>query len=160
MLHAVTLDSRLLQVERRSAIAHELVHIERGPVPRDPWLAACEELAVEQETARRLIPLDRLVDALAWAHNLHEAADACGSMWRRCGSDWTIHIPPRRQYYERGWIVIERPSPRECVAAVAAGRDAIDVSRHSGRDGRPPGSRWSRCVPSMIRTCASRCGLR
>lgn len=71
----IHMDKRLLQAERRSAIAHELVHIERGPVPRDPWLAAREELAVEQETARRLIPLDRLVDALVWAHDLYEAAD-------------------------------------------------------------------------------------
>ena len=47
----------------------------RGPLPRNPVLAAREESAVEQEASRLLIDLDALADALKWAHNLPEAAD-------------------------------------------------------------------------------------
>lgn len=71
----VTLDRRLLQAERRCTICHETIHIERGPLPSDPVLAAREEAAVEVEAARRLIQLDDLASALAWAHNVSEAAD-------------------------------------------------------------------------------------
>lgn len=72
----VTVDDRLLQVERRSAIAHELTHIERGPVPVEPIMAAREELAVEKATAIKLIPIHDLGEALAWAGgDLHQAAD-------------------------------------------------------------------------------------
>lgn len=71
----VTIDRRLLQVERRCTVAHEIVHIERGPVPADPVLAAREESAVEAETARRLIELHELGGALAWANHPAEAAD-------------------------------------------------------------------------------------
>lgn len=63
----------LLQVERRCTILHELVHDERGiPHGYDPR----EELAVEQEVARRLIPLERLVDVARWTDCPVEAADA------------------------------------------------------------------------------------
>ena len=56
-------------------MAHELVHVERGPVPADPWLAAREERAVEAEAARRLIPLEALAGALAWSRRPVEVAD-------------------------------------------------------------------------------------
>jgi len=72
---AVTLDPRQTQAELRSTLTHELVHLERGPVPADPVLAAREEAAVEQETAHRLIPLPRLADVLMAAHGEREAAD-------------------------------------------------------------------------------------
>ena len=72
----VALDSRLRQVERRCVICHELVHIERGPLPDDDRLAAREESAVEREVARRLIELQPLGEALAWSRHISEAADA------------------------------------------------------------------------------------
>ena len=71
----VTVDCRLSAAQRRCTLAHELVHIERGPVPRDPWLAAREEAAVEAEAARRLIPLDALAGALAWSRRPDEVAE-------------------------------------------------------------------------------------
>lgn len=71
----VALDSRLRQVERRCTICHELVHIERGPLPDDDRLAAREESAVEREVARRLIELQPLGEALAWSRHISEAAD-------------------------------------------------------------------------------------
>ena len=72
----VALDSRLRQVERRCVICHELVHIERGPLPDDERLAAREESAVEREVACRLIELQPLGEALAWSRHISEAADA------------------------------------------------------------------------------------
>ena len=70
----VTLDSRLLQAERRCTMAHEVEHIRRGPMPSDPVLAAREEAAVDRAAARKLIGIDELGEALAWAGTLAEAA--------------------------------------------------------------------------------------
>lgn len=74
----VTVDCRLSAAQRRCTLAHELVHVERGPVPADPWLAAREEAAVEAEAARRLIPLEALAGALAWSRRPVEVADELG----------------------------------------------------------------------------------
>lgn len=71
----IWMDPRLLQVERRCAIAHELEHVARGPVPPDPVLAAREEAAIDRAVARRLIPLEALGEALAWSRHLDEVAD-------------------------------------------------------------------------------------
>lgn len=71
-LRVIWLDNRLQQGERRCALAHELVHLERGH-------DGCQEPAIEfqvcAETARRLIPIDALCDHAAWATNVHELAD-------------------------------------------------------------------------------------
>lgn len=71
----ITLDRGLLQAERRSTLAHELEHVRRGPVPGNRFFAAREETLVEREAARRMIDIRDLGEALAWAHDLHEAAD-------------------------------------------------------------------------------------
>lgn len=54
----VILDSRLRQAERRAALAHELVHAERGVLPRSApeHVRAKEEKAVRREVAERLVP--------------------------------------------------------------------------------------------------------
>ena len=72
---AVVLDKRLTQAERRCTIAHELEHVERGPMPSDPILAAREEESIERAVARRLVTIRALGDALAWARTLDEAAE-------------------------------------------------------------------------------------
>lgn len=52
--------------QRRCTILHECLHAERGPVPRG--LAAREELRVEKETARLLLPnIKAVADAYVWA---------------------------------------------------------------------------------------------
>jgi hypothetical protein len=61
----ITLHPRLLPDERRCTLAHELVHLERGPVlvrqtPR-------EERIVAAIAARRLLPIEALADALRWS---------------------------------------------------------------------------------------------
>lgn len=63
----------LSQAQRRSAITHEIVHYERGPVPG--WLRAREEVAVSREAACRLITYEDLARAMVWACDDHELAD-------------------------------------------------------------------------------------
>ncbi|PEH79598.1 hypothetical protein CRM89_29460 [Nocardia sp. FDAARGOS_372] len=73
----IYLDRALGQAARRCALTHEIVHLERGPVPRNPVLAAAEERIVADIAARRLIPLRSLLDAFMWAKptNHHDLAD-------------------------------------------------------------------------------------
>lgn len=70
-IRIIWLDKRLQQDERRCALVHELVHLERGHV-------GCQEPAVERqvriETARRLIPIDDLCQHAAWANSIYELA--------------------------------------------------------------------------------------
>lgn len=74
--NALYIDSRLNQAERRSTIAHELLHLERGDEPCvTDWHEAKQERLVDAQTARDLIALAPLADALAWAENEHEVAD-------------------------------------------------------------------------------------
>ena len=74
----ITLDVDLLEVEARCTLAHELLHAMRGPVPANPVLAAREERQVEQQAARRLIPLGALIEALKWSRRPSEVAEALG----------------------------------------------------------------------------------
>lgn len=55
---------RLQLVHRRCTLTHEIVHLERGPVPTDPAALALEENIVDEIAARRLITLPQLVDGL------------------------------------------------------------------------------------------------
>jgi hypothetical protein len=66
---------RLRQVHRRCTLTHELVDLERGPVPTDPAGAAREERIVDEIAARRLITLPQLVDGLRWTRELHQLAE-------------------------------------------------------------------------------------
>lgn len=64
----VYLDPRLEAEDRRAALAHELVHDERGYQPTlgtRSWRAvvAAEERRVDDEVARRLVPLHKLLEA-------------------------------------------------------------------------------------------------
>lgn len=76
--HTITLHPLLTQAERRSTLAHELVHLERGPAP--PHLTAREELLVEEIAARRLVNLDDLADAIVW-HDGHAHDDMADDLW-------------------------------------------------------------------------------
>ena len=71
----VTLDRGLLQAERRCTIAHELTHIERGPTLDHPWWEAREEAVVDRIAAGRLVTIDDLGEALAWADHHAEVAE-------------------------------------------------------------------------------------
>lgn len=63
--------------QRRCTVQHELLHLDRGPVPLG-WVAQDEE-RVRRETARRMIPDVRaLGEAIAWALDELEAAEELG----------------------------------------------------------------------------------
>jgi hypothetical protein len=68
----IWLRAGLSQVERRCALEHERQHVLRGPDGQ----GECEEAVVEQATARALVPLADLVDALLWSRHPREVADA------------------------------------------------------------------------------------
>lgn len=70
----ITLNLLLTQSERRSTLAHELVHLERGPVLQH--LRAREEVIVEAIAARRLVDRDDLVDAIVWHDGIAHSGTA------------------------------------------------------------------------------------
>ena len=70
----------LSQAQRRATLTHELIHQERGGVSTDPYLEAKEERIVDEIAARRLIPLDELVEALVWTRGLADA-EAAWELW-------------------------------------------------------------------------------
>ena len=76
--HTITLHPLLTQAERRSTLAHELVHVERGQPP--PHLVAREEQLVEEIASRRLVDLDDLADAIVW-HDGHAHDDMADDLW-------------------------------------------------------------------------------
>ncbi len=68
----ITIAAGLKQRERNAALMHEVVHLERGSVHSAD--TEREEQVVCEETARRLIPLTALTDALRWTRDLHQLA--------------------------------------------------------------------------------------
>ena len=67
----------LTQTERRSTLAHEMVHAERGDEPCGYELADHkQERSVDRIASRRLIQLEHLAEALAWAQDEWEVAEA------------------------------------------------------------------------------------
>ncbi|WGW12689.1 ImmA/IrrE family metallo-endopeptidase [Saxibacter everestensis] len=67
----IWLDDRLLYEERRCALQHELIHLERGDVGRQ---SAHVEAEIRAETARRLIGWNDLVYAMSWGCSMQEVA--------------------------------------------------------------------------------------
>jgi citrate lyase beta subunit len=68
----IWMDKRLDQVERRCTLTHELIHIERE---HTGCQQASIELEVSLETARRLIAIEDLANALSWSSRPYELAD-------------------------------------------------------------------------------------
>lgn len=75
MTRTITLAPGQTQRQRRSTIAHEIVHAERAPFPVEH--SRLEERIVDQLSARRLVPFAVLLDAAKWARNLQELAEEC-----------------------------------------------------------------------------------
>lgn len=72
----VHLSPDLDQAERRSTLAHELIHAERGDEPCvSTVLEVRQEAIVEAMAARQLITLHDLVAALGWCRNEAELAE-------------------------------------------------------------------------------------
>lgn len=72
----VKIDPRPSHSEQRSTMAHEAVHLERGPFPKHR--EQLEERTVEHIAARRLIDLDDLIEALRWSDSTEELAEELG----------------------------------------------------------------------------------
>lgn len=72
--HVISIDQDLTQAQRRSTLAHELVHVERGRPPDRCGGTDREELTVRDVCSRRLIELPQLGDALRWGGDELEMA--------------------------------------------------------------------------------------
>jgi Zn-dependent peptidase ImmA (M78 family) len=72
----ITLHPRLRPVERRCTLAHELVHLERGPVLIRQTNR--EERIVSAIAARRLVSVGVLAAALQWSDDPRVIADELG----------------------------------------------------------------------------------
>lgn len=70
-IDTVYLDPRLLEVERRCTLTHELVHISRRHSACQP---AAVEKVVRHETARLLVHVQDLYREMQWAHSHEELA--------------------------------------------------------------------------------------
>ncbi|WP_430888199.1 ImmA/IrrE family metallo-endopeptidase [Kocuria rosea] len=71
----IWIDDRLSDTERRCALMHELVHLEHGHAGHQPETV---ERAVRAETARLLIPSDRLWAHRHWHDTMHALAEELG----------------------------------------------------------------------------------
>lgn len=76
----IELHHKSRQRERRSTLGHEVSHLERGPVPDHPHYAHREEQVVEELTARRMINLPELVDAVLWCQGRTDD-EAAEELW-------------------------------------------------------------------------------
>lgn len=70
----IWLDNRLTQAEKRSTLAHELGHLERGSLC-DSTGDAIEERSVEEWAARQLIDARALARALRWSCRIDDIAE-------------------------------------------------------------------------------------
>lgn len=72
----IWLDSRLTQGERRATLSHELHHALRGDALTGvPCVDLAQERHAVAESARALISVDDLLDALLWSRDEHELAE-------------------------------------------------------------------------------------
>jgi Zn-dependent peptidase ImmA (M78 family) len=73
----IWLDSRLTEAERRSTLAHEIGHLERG-LPCDHGESNASDVterAIDQWAARQLIDIRALASAFQWSSHLAEIAE-------------------------------------------------------------------------------------
>lgn len=79
--NTILIDDRLSQVERRCTVMHELIHRLRQDVPDlPPPLADRQERECNRRTARLLIDLGELLDALLWSAEQHDS-EIADSLW-------------------------------------------------------------------------------
>lgn len=72
----ITLARGLTQRQRRAVLAHEVEHASHDDRPLlDAVLHARRERATDAAAARRLIPIEQLLEALRWTGNERELAD-------------------------------------------------------------------------------------
>lgn len=69
---AIVMEPKMLQVERRCTLGHELAHIDLGHTSKP---TEREERSARRLAARKLVDWDDLVDAYRWASCMSEWAD-------------------------------------------------------------------------------------
>lgn len=72
----ITLDPRLDRVTRRCVLAHELIHVERGITWGVAGTMEREEVIVDLETARRLVPPAELEELIEQRESLGKGVEA------------------------------------------------------------------------------------
>lgn len=108
--HGIEIERTCDQRGRRSTLTHEIKHFGRGPVPHEhPHFAAREEQVVEELTARQMIHLPELVDAVLWCQGRTDD-EAAEELW----VDHDVLLTRIRTLTpgERAWV--ERQIARRC----------------------------------------------
>lgn len=114
---AIIVGRHLSRVERRCAVAHELVHADHDEQqcatdgPGTSRIARRRELDADLTAARRLIPLDRLIDALRWALGFEEVAETL-DVTPRLARVRILHLTMA----EKGEIELALASPHKDIA--------------------------------------------
>lgn len=73
----VFIDRQLTRAEGRSALAHEIAHIDLAHEPRGlAWFDTRQEREADQLAARRLIPIEALADIFTWTRDDEAAAES------------------------------------------------------------------------------------
>lgn len=103
----IWMSDRLNRAERRTTLAHELIHVREG---HDGPCSRVHEEWIEDLAARELIPLGDMLKVLPWANSLNEAAD---ELQIDTGS---LHIRLKRLH----------PAERAALRAAFAARDCED----------------------------------
>ncbi len=101
--HLIVLDSALTTTQRRCSLAHELVHVERGPIAHIPVLDEREEAVVRAIAARRLIAIGDLEDAVRWGGGTSEV---CERLWvtRTALEERLSHLRPAERAHLQGLV--------------------------------------------------------
>jgi hypothetical protein len=132
----ITLDSRLDRRARRAALAHELVHDERGilfDAGSPAGLVAVEERAVQAEVVRRLVPPADLADRLARSDHPVTWRDVAD--WfdvPRCVAEAALIADTQTRHPS----MASRPELRSCNASNMASLNSINLTARTGTSGR------------------------
>lgn len=70
----ILIEARSSYAERRSSLAHAVAHLDLAHLPARGRFDRRQEAQAHQLAARRLLPLDLLLQAARWTRNAHEAA--------------------------------------------------------------------------------------
>lgn len=100
----ITLAQGMTQAQRRCTIAHELEHVDRGPVLEHH--REREERRAEAHAARRLLPSPHsIADALVWAGG--DVAAAADELWVD-EATLRARLDPRHLHPAERAIIVER----------------------------------------------------
>lgn len=105
-VRGIVLDDRLTQAERRSALEHELQHVQAGDTccqvgPDGDRQSRRQEARTDERASRRLVTLDELADALCWCLGPDEVAEHLHVDQRTVRARIRGLTEPEKDYIER-----------------------------------------------------------